>query len=165
MFSKLLRKKRVFVGATVATLALAGGAFAYFTSSGTGTGYATVGTPATWEVTVAAPTGGPLYPGAGIETVGYTVTNNSGGNQLLSTTTVALTQGGGGEVLNVSSGKYVPGCKASWFILSPSSPNLPDNLASKAAYTEGSVTIELKNEPESQNACQGVAPQVTVSAS
>ncbi len=90
MSSRILRKKRVFVGATVATLALAGVAFAAFTSEGKGSGYAEVGKAASWEVTLATPSGGPLFPGSGTDTLVYYVRNNSAGNITLKSVTVKL---------------------------------------------------------------------------
>jgi hypothetical protein len=165
MFSKLLRKKRVLVGLSVAMLAVAGAAFAYFTSTGSGTGNATVGNASNYTVTVGAPSGGELYPGSGTDTVKYSVKNNSAGHQNLATTTAALTTDGGGGVFDTTTSKFVDGCKASWFAVTNSSPSLPQDLAGGAEYTEGSATIVLKNEAENQNACQGLTPQVTVEAS
>ena len=56
-------------------LGVAGGALAYFTSTGSGTGNATVGTATAWTVSVDCTTGGLLTPGVGTDTVAYTVTN------------------------------------------------------------------------------------------
>jgi len=63
-------------------LALAGGAFAYFTSSGTGTGSATVGTNS--QLTLHGTTVSTLYPGTST-TVNFTVDNPSPGHQQVGT--------------------------------------------------------------------------------
>jgi hypothetical protein len=47
----------------IATLVLAGGAFAYFTSSGSGSGSASVGSPDELTIAAVTPTSGLLYPG------------------------------------------------------------------------------------------------------
>ena len=53
-------KKIIAAGATVAlTLGIAGTAFAYFTSTGSGTGQGAVGTATTWGVS-SVTTGGPM---------------------------------------------------------------------------------------------------------
>ena len=76
------RRRIVIVGITGAVvLGGAGAAFAYFTASGQGTGTGSVGSATSFNVVVGTPTGGPLYPGAGTETFGYTITNTGTGNQ------------------------------------------------------------------------------------
>jgi hypothetical protein len=157
-------KKRV-IGALslIAVLALAGGAFAYFTSTGTGTGNATVGSSSTYTVTVGAPTGGTLYPGSGTDTVSIDVHNNSSGNQQVSNVAASLTANGSGDVYNANTSAYATGCKASWFTVTPSETGLPADLNGGGDYTT-SATISMQDSNTNQNACQGVAPQVTVSA-
>src|SRR3954447_5695856 len=82
-----LKRKRVLAGlGVVVSLALAGAAIAYFTSTGSGNGTGSVGIASNWTVVIAAPSGGPLYPGAGSQTFAYTVTNASSGHQKLQAT-------------------------------------------------------------------------------
>src|SRR5690348_10563269 len=72
---KLMRKRILVPVAAIAALALAGIAFAYFTSSGTGSGTATVGSAA--GVTIDNVSfDNTLYPG-GSTTVRFTITNSS----------------------------------------------------------------------------------------
>jgi hypothetical protein len=100
---KLFRSKRrlaIVCGTTALTLAAAGTAFAYFSATGSGSNTGSVGSAATaFTVAVAAPTGGPLYPGTGlstdttdgIETFSYTVTNEATtGNQAYKTVTITV---------------------------------------------------------------------------
>jgi hypothetical protein len=87
-------KKRIAAvgGAVGLAVAIAGGAFAYFTSSGNGTGSGTVGQSANWSVAQTS-SSGTLYPcGATTfasgcsgdqETLTFTITNNDAGAQLL----------------------------------------------------------------------------------
>jgi hypothetical protein len=163
MFNKLLRKKRVLVGLTVAMLAVAGAAFAYFTSEGSGTGHGTVGTSTALEVIPATPTG-TMYPGAGESTFTYTVKNNSTGHQGLTGTSVEVASTGG----NITEkGVEVAGCKASWFHAANTAPTpLPQDLASGASSSAGSVKVTMDNsETEVQDPCKGKLPDITVKAS
>jgi hypothetical protein len=78
------RTRRRFFAAlgAVAAIAAAGFAIAYFTSGGSGSGTATVGTSTPFAIT--GSTTGTLYPGTS-EPVTFTVNNPGGGNQQLGT--------------------------------------------------------------------------------
>jgi hypothetical protein len=164
VFTKLMKKKRVFVGLSVVVLAIAGAAFAYFTSSGTGTGNATVGKSTAFVVTVDPASGPALLPGSGTDTLAYHVENTSAGSQQVTTITAALTVDGSGDVYNTVTKASALGCKASWFTVGNLPGTLPDILASKATHS-GSATVALNENGENENACQNVAPQLTVEAS
>lgn len=161
MFHRLTKKQTIAVLGSIAALALAGGAYAYFTSSGTGTVTATVGSAASFTVTFGTPTGGPLYPGSGTQNIPYTVTNPSGGGaQNLTTTTTAIASSGADVT---SAGAPVAGCLASWFTATNTAP--ASGTLAPGGTAGGSVAVTMQNVGVSQNACQGVAPDVTVSAS
>jgi hypothetical protein len=162
--SHLLRRKRVGVAVgVIASLALAAGAVAFFTSAGSGTGSATVGSAGAWTVNVSAATGGPLYPGSGSQSIAYTVTNSGSGHQSLTGTSAAVASSG----VNVTQGGTpVSGCLASWFTATNTPPTpLPQNLAGSATSTGGSVAVSMQDSGTNQNPCQGVSPDITISAS
>jgi hypothetical protein len=70
-----LRSRKVkFAAALVVTLVVAGGALAYYTSTGSGSGAASVGSPAELTITASTPVAGLLYPGASGE-VDATISN------------------------------------------------------------------------------------------
>src|SRR5579863_10185497 len=75
-------KKRSLALSGLLLLLLAGGAVAYFTTSGSGTGTATVGTNS--ALTIHGTSASTLYPGTS-STVSFTVDNPSAGNQQLGT--------------------------------------------------------------------------------
>jgi hypothetical protein len=160
----LLQKKRVGVAVgLIAALVLAAGALAYFTSTGSGTGSASVGSAGAWTVNVSPATGGPLYPGSGSQSIAYTVTNSGSGQQSLAGTT-AVVKSSGGNV--TQAGTAVPGCLASWFTATNTAPaSLPQDLAGSATSTGGSVAVSMQDSGTSQNPCQGVSPDITISAS
>lgn len=155
---------RGIVLAVVAAVIAAGGvvAFAFFTAAGTGTGNGAVGTSTAWQVTSSAYTGGPLYPGAGSESVPFTVTNQSPGNQALTSISAALTTDTPGGVWNVNTpAGFNDGCLAAWFTVTNTTPPFPDDLGPAGTYS-GTATLTMQDFPTSQNACQGVDPQITI---
>jgi hypothetical protein len=58
------RRIRLAAAFTVALLAVAGGALAYYASAGSGTGSASIGSPAELAITAGTPASGLLYPGS-----------------------------------------------------------------------------------------------------
>jgi hypothetical protein len=157
------RKRHAAALAIIAVLAIAGGAYAYFTSSGTGSSNATVGSSKSFTVSVGGPTGGPLYPGSGSETLSYTIANPGGGSENLSAVTTAVASEPNGDI--TQGGNDVPGCLASWFALGNSgAPATPQDLA-PAAQVTGSVTVTMNNANAPQDPCQGAKPDITVNAS
>jgi hypothetical protein len=161
----LFTKKRTIALVVVGSLVVAGGAVAYFTSTGSGTGNATVGSASNWVVTTSAPTGGALYPGTGSDVVAYNVQNASTGYQNLAGTTAALTTDTAGGVYDTTSKAFVDGCQASWFTVVNSDTGTPVDLAGGTSYTAGYATITMQDSGTNQNPCQGLTPQVTINAS
>lgn len=160
----LFKQKRIAaaLGVLVA-LAMAVGAYAYFTSSGSGSGNATVGSSSNYTVTVDAATGGPLYPGSGTTNLAYHVKNAGQGQQQVSSITAALKANVAGDVYNTTTSAYVDGCKAYWFTVTNHPGTLPDNLAANANHN-GDADLVLTDSNTNQDVCQGVKPQLTVSA-
>jgi hypothetical protein len=142
-------------------LLLVGGAYAYFTSTGTGTGTASVGSSTAFAVSFGTTTGGPLYPGAGSQALPYTVTNPAGGGSQNLTTTTAKVASSGGNV--TQAGTPFAGCLAAWFTATNAAPPSV-NLVPGASAT-GSVAVTMQDSGTNQDPCQGVAPDITVSAS
>jgi hypothetical protein len=143
---------------------MASAAIAYFTSTGDGTGNASVGSSSTYTVTTDAATGGALLPGFGTDTIAYHVKNNSSGKQGVQAISATLNKDAGGDVYNTTTGQYTNGCLASWFTVTNSPGTLPDDLASGATH-DGSVSISLNDSGTPQDACQNVTPQILVHAS
>lgn len=160
MFRKLVTKKRALVLAVVAALAVAATAIAYFTSTGSGTGQASVGSATNWTVAVSSDSTEAIFPGAGSETLTYKVTNAGTGHQNLEGTSTEVASKAG----NITEkGVEVSGCKASWFSAVNHAPVLPHDLA-HGETVEGTVTVSMENAAENQNACQGKKPDITVKA-
>lgn len=162
-------RKLILASGTVAGMIVAGVAVAFFTGgAGTGTGNATVGSESALSVSVnsSGATGGPLYPGSGTaEKIPFTATNNSSGHQGVTSLTYTIANDGSGNVVTGVSNTPVTGCLSSWFSASgdSSNPSLPDDLAGGGAYS-GEVDVTMSDVGSSQDACQGVTPNVTVTA-
>src|SRR5436305_2610814 len=77
-----LSRRKVVVGLSVAALAIAGAAIAYFTTNGSGTGTGAVGTNS--ALTIHASTGGAIYRGTST-TVSFTADNPAAGHQQIGT--------------------------------------------------------------------------------
>ncbi len=112
---RLLRKKRVRAGlGLLFALVFAAGAFAYFTTGGSGTGTASVGTSSALTI---HGTAGTLYPGTST-TVNFTVDNPSSGYQQLGTIHLASVKAcvGAGSWWSASGctagGTEVTGCES-----------------------------------------------------
>jgi hypothetical protein len=80
---RLITKRRAFFALTAAlVVAVAGGAYAFFSTSGTGTGTASVGSSS--AITLHATVTGSLYPGSS-SPITFTVDNPSSGKQRVTT--------------------------------------------------------------------------------
>ncbi len=156
------RRRLAIVGITAAIVLAGGGAaYAYFTTTGSGTGSATVGTTGTWSVTQAS-TSGTIYPGSGSSVITFNVKNTGTGDQQYSTATTAVNSSSG----NITqSGTAVSGCLASWFSASVTSDtNLSTNVAG-GATVQVQVTVTMPSATVNQDSCESAAPDVTLSIS
>ncbi len=173
MLRNLKKKRVVVVLAALAALAIAGGAYAYFTGgSNSVTSAGTVGSPsqlsiaqgtASWSGSLTA-----LYPGAASDTeyLPFTVTNNGKGHQAVSSIVPTIPAEPGSGDAETAAGADIPGCLASWFTATVDSGDaaLPADLAPAGTYT-GKIDLTMTDTSTNQNACQGAAPAVTITAS
>lgn len=162
---KLFKSKQAIAVGLAAglTLGLSGVAFSYFTSTGDGTGSATVGSATAWTVAQTGVTsGGPLYPdasigGANIQTNAYHVQNTGSGSQNLTDVKI--------KVATSTGAAWTSGtCSASDFSLNGAAVGteitdtaLAGTFTAGQDKTDGSVTIEMIDSGSSQDDCQGVS--------
>ena|ERR1035437_3880481 len=178
-------KKRIVAGVlSIAIIAsTAGVAFAYFTSTGSGSGSVTTGSATNWTVTAVPATGGPLYPGTGSDTVAFTITNASTGSQALTSETFSVASDPTGvactglgvpsgcnanfgdvEATAGTPGTAVSGCLASWYVLTPGTvaPANGTSIVPTTGAVTDSVAVALTNASVSQNSCEGISPAITL---
>lgn len=151
------RRKRfsAIAGAVAVVLAGAGVAVAYWTTSGNGTGSATVGTDAGVTVTQNSTMTG-LVPGAAAKAIDFTVSNSS------ATTDVQITS------VVIGFGTFAAGCSSADFVLvQPTKPSVgtpvtivgggSQAFTSTGASGTGAPTgasIAMINTASNQNACK-----------
>jgi flagellar basal body-associated protein FliL len=161
---KIFGSRRRIVVICLAAVVVLGGAsaaFAYFSSSGNGTGQAQVGSASTWTVTAGNPTG-TIYPGAGSSTIVFTVKNNASGEQQFSNATASVNSNNG-NITASGSTTGVSGCLATWFNATVTSdPSINTNIAS-GGTAQVTVTVTMPSSTTNQNACQSVTPDINLS--
>jgi hypothetical protein len=144
--SKHLTKKRVVLLAIAGSAAaLAAGAFAYFTASGSGTGSATVGSASGIVLSSGAVSG--LFPGGADVPATVTISNPGGGAQHVGTVS--------GSVADNS------GCLGSWFQVDSVVYN--GTIAAGGSDT-ASTNVRMVDSGTNQDVCQGKAMTVNWSS-
>ncbi|HEY4408940.1 MAG TPA: hypothetical protein VGO87_03590 [Acidimicrobiia bacterium] len=151
--------------AGVATITIAGTAFAFLTATGTAEGAATTGSASPWKIDGVVTSGQPsgLLPGSGAQqAVNYTITNVNDGVQALNAVTVAVKTADDGSVLGA------PGCPASSFSVMTSWQGqdfAPLGEFNGHASKSGHAVIGMNNLHVNQDACQNINVPVLISAS
>ena len=158
---KLTKRRSVVVLCALVALGLAVGAYAYFTSTGSGTDQtAAIGTSSNFTVSFGTATG-TMYPGAGTDSIPYTITNTNTGSQRLNAVTATVNADGSGNI--TSSGTPVVGCLAAWFTATPATVT-PTTLAPNGTFNS-TIAVTMTDSGTNQNPCQGKAPDIVVNAS
>jgi hypothetical protein len=148
--------------ALTAVLTLAGGgiAYAWFVSTGTGSGSAIVGSSPSHAFVISADTpAGSVLPGGGPQAFDVSVANTTG--QDAGVTIVSISFATSGNDVATDVGADIPGCLASWFSVTPSVtfdavvPAHSSITASGRALPLPDITMSEAG--VSQDACQGAS--------
>ncbi|WP_369374131.1 hypothetical protein AB1046_08095 [Promicromonospora sp. Populi] len=151
-------KKRAVIILTAAfTLTGAGVAFAYWTSTGTGTGAATTGESVAFEIT-SEPGEGELAPGGAGQTVDFTVSNPGEGTQNLTEVTVEIAEEGG------EAWEPTDECLAADYTAEVTT-GPPAGEIAPGDSVDGTVTVTLDNTAVNQDDCQGQDVPLLLTAS
>jgi len=151
---KLMRKRILIPVAALAALAITAVAFAYFTSSGTGSGSATVGTDAGVTITGVS-FDSTLYPG-GSTNVRFTINNTSTSTAVQVGSVIADTSAGTNGITATS---LAVGCDASWFTFDP----VTVNTSIPAGRSVGETgTLHFAESNTNQDACQRGSPTLNL---
>lgn len=152
------KKSKTIIAAAIVGLASSGVAYAYWTTSGNGSGSAVTGTSSLFVVTTGAAGGGLLTPGGPSDTVGFQVQNTNSGIQHLTAVAVTVataTNGTWNSVTGCSSADYTVGV-----------PTFTAGDLAPGASATGTVTITMINNPaSSQDGCKGATVPLYVAAS
>jgi hypothetical protein len=157
---KFFSSKRglVLLATMVVAVIVAVGATAYFTTTGSGTGSASVGTSSALTITQVGSVSN-LLPGGPSEPVEYSVTNTSAGHQYVGPVTVSISSVTGP---NITGGTP---CDSSDFTLVQPT-DTPGDLAPGATYTSSpsGASIQMINKPSSQDGCKNATVHLSFSA-
>lgn len=149
---KFSKKQYAAAGAAaVIVLGGAGVAFAYWTSTGFGTGTASTDTAKNWTVAIDSTDLKDLSPAGPTETVTFHVTNPGSGVQHLNNTSAS--------VVSTSDA----GCTAADFAVGTTAITYGDVAA--GTTVNGTFTLQMKDTGVNQNACQNVTVNLRVDAS
>ena len=151
------KKSAALVTAGVITVAVAGGAYAYWTTTGSGTGSATTGTSTDFVVSTDAATGNLLTPGGPTQPVAFHIQNTNSGAQYLTAVAVTVANPNGSAWTSVS------GCSAADY--SVGTPVFTPGQIASGSTLDGTVTISMNNLGSNQDGCKNAAVPLYVSAS
>jgi hypothetical protein len=143
------KRRRAAALTTVLTLVLAGVAYAYFTSQGSGAGTAAVGTDAGVEVADIT-FDGTLYPGASVG-VAFKVQNNSSDAKAKVGSVIADTAAGTNGITGLPQG-----CSADDFTYTPGAAINAE--IDPSGELSGAGTLTMANTAQNQDACKNASP-------
>lgn len=162
---RFMNKKVVAIGlAAGLTLGVGGAAFAYFSSTGSGTGQASTGSSAGLDI---SQTGGSsdvtnLLPGGSAQTIHYSVKNNTTSAETVGQVTVAVTGVTSGSLTGTDSqGNPITPCSTSYYHITQGAALNTDLQPGQSA--SGTATIAMSDGGVNQDNCQ--APNGVVSLS
>ncbi len=145
---KLSHKMKVGIIAAISCLAIAGAAFAYFTTIGDGTGSGTVGTSSNLVLHGStSPT--LLYPGTSA-VVNFTVDSTSDGQHIGTITLDSVDTG-------------VVGCDSADFTMAPVDADQDIDIGDGIGIIETGM-LEMANTPDSQDLCKDAVLELTLSS-
>jgi hypothetical protein len=184
MFRSLTKTRLGILGlAGVAALALAVGAYAYFTTNGTGNSSATVGNPGSGQYTVTVvPTGSvTLYPTVTgdanftdlIQPYTGVVTNTTSGHEqvnLLTAKITSVTPNANNDACAASNFSLYSATDGVWDVASDgqsatSTTGLPNDLQKGAHLDYAGLAVYLVDQNADQNGCQRATVNLSVTAS
>lgn len=158
MFGRINRKRTLTAIAAFAVLAIAGGAFAYFTTSGEGKGSATVGTSQEVTVTqVGSITN--LRPGGEPQAVDFAIHNPQSTKQFISSVKVTISNVEGPNI------SVATPCTAADFKLTQPTAINKDLAAGATEFSPSGATIAMIDSESNQDGCKEATVNLSFSAS
>jgi hypothetical protein len=152
-------KRRLLVigGIVTALVAVSGTALGYWTTSGTGSGTADVGTIPGVSVVQFGATGG-LVPGGAAQPISFTI-HNAGTSQYITSVAIVVSGVSGG-------GNAHGGCQATDFSIAGGTVAIGADLANgDHDYTSTGATISMANTGSNQDDCKGASVTLGFTAS
>ena len=135
-------------------------AYAWFVSTGTGSGLAIVGSSPSHAFVISADTpAGPVLPGSGPQAFDVNVANTTSQDAGVTIVSISLATSGNDVATDV--GADIPGCLASWFSVTPSVTFYAVVPAHSSITASGRALplpdITMSEAGVGQDACQGAS--------
>lgn len=160
-----LKRRKVLVSlALVAVFAIAGGAVAFWTSTGTGSGSATVGTSANLTLNPVIITG-TLYPGGTAATSAITINNPGSSAVRVSNIALDTTLPASGNGALSGIGGLPVGCSASDFTFTSGIPVGGVTVPAGGNVVVNTGTLSMANTAVNQDACKSANLTIFLRAS
>jgi hypothetical protein len=158
MFGKTNRKRALTAIAALLVLAVAGSAFAYFTTSGEGHGSATAGTSQAVSITQVGSISN-LQPGGEPQGVNFAIHNPLSTKQFVSKVAVSISNVEGPNI------SVATPCTAADFKLTQPSAINNDLPAGETEFSPSGATIAMIDSESNQDGCKEATVNLSFSAS
>jgi hypothetical protein len=149
------RKAKIGAAAVIGSLGIGVAGFAYWTTSGTGTGSATTGTNTAVTVTQIG-TPAALVPGGSSSPIDFDINNSASTPQYVTSVTVALT-------VSPGSGSGPPCTAADFTLVQPTAINA-DQASGATPHSPSGASLALKNLSTNQDNCKSSTIGLTFTA-
>jgi hypothetical protein len=156
--SRFTKRRKITAAAIVAFLAVAGGAFAYWTTSGSGPGSATTGSSSAVTVTQIGTITG-LVPGGAAQAVNFSITNPKSTKQYIASVAYSIS-----SITNITGGAPATGCTAADFTLVQPSAINTDLAAGATSFSPSGATLAMIDSATNQDGCQNVTVNLAFAA-
>lgn len=147
--SRLFHNKKVTAFAVIGVLVVAGGAYAYWTTGGTGTGSATTGDAVAVSITQIG-TVTDLVPGSTAQGVNFTITNSEATPQYVTSVSFAI------DSIETAPGVAAVGCSVADFTLVQPTAINADQAPGDTDHNPSGATIAMNNLATNQDGCKDV---------
>ncbi len=155
----ILGRQRLSVAlGLILAIALAGGAFAYWTQGGSGTGSATTGTTVAITVNQTSPITG-LYPGGPTQKLSGNFDNPNAGNVYVTSVTAVIP-----VLWTAQANGSLPACTAADFTIGGSAPVGAEINPGIAQGSWSGLTIAMNDLGTNQDNCKKVSPPINYTA-
>lgn len=155
--SKKSKRLSVGLGLFLVFALAAGGAYAYWTNSGTGSGTAATSSPAAGQLTVSGTPITGLAPGVAAKPLAGTIANPAGSGSDFHVSGLAAT-------ITIDAAHVTAGCGASDYTLVQPS-GITGDLAPGASLPFSSGTIAFNNKVTNQDFCKGATVTINYTVS
>jgi hypothetical protein len=152
-----MKRRSVAVGLFLVFALCAGGAYAYWTNTGSGSGTATTSNPANGQLTVSGSAITGLAPGVAAKTLAGSITNPS-------TSTSDFHVSGLSATISIDAAHVTAGCGTSDYTLVQPS-GVTGDLAPGANLPFSSGTIAFNNKATNQDFCKGATVTINYTVS